>query len=87
MYSEMTTFPMMGVGVFNVMFWIGFVVGHNIGLTCDAMLLNALLFGGIGSYGVVKLERMFNGNVRKKELEEEKPVNQSAHSAKPIFES
>ena len=57
MYGETTTFPMMGVGVFNIMFWIGFVAGHNLGLACDGMLLAALFSGGLGSYAVTRLER------------------------------
>ncbi len=43
------------------MFWIGFVVGHNVGLTCGLMLLNSLLFGAVGSYAVVQLERISKG--------------------------
>lgn len=55
---------MMGVGAFNIMFWVGFVAGHNIGLTCSLMLLNALFFGGVGSYAVVRLERFSRGEFR-----------------------
>ena len=64
MYSEKSMYPMMGVGVFNIMFWTGFVVAHNIGLTCDLMLLTAFLFGATGSYGVVRLERLSKGGGR-----------------------
>ena len=75
MHSENTMFPMMGVGVFYIMFWTGFVVGHNIGLACEAMLLNALLFGGLGSYAVVKLERFSSGARRPRAAEPKKESN------------
>lgn len=65
MYSERTLFPMLGVGTFNIMFWVGFVVGHNLGLACGGMMLSALLFGALGSYAVVKLERLSCGARRR----------------------
>jgi hypothetical protein len=84
----MTTFPMMGVGVFNIMFWIGFVVGHNVGLACDAMLLNALLFGALGSYGVVRLERMHIGKApRPTGRQKERRSEAAAASIKPALQS
>lgn len=79
MYSDRSMFPMMGVGVFNIMFWVGFVVGHNIGLTCSLMLLNSLLFGSVGSYAVVRLERMSKGESRKhKPLPKTRPESRIA---------
>ena len=65
MHSQTTLFPMMGVGVFNIMFWIGFVVGHDVGFACDGMLLTALLLGSLGCYAVVKLERLGDGTHRR----------------------
>ena len=59
----------MGVGVFNIMFWLGFIAGHDLGLTCSGMLLNALLFGAVGSYGIVKLERIDLGKFRSRKAE------------------
>lgn len=64
MHNERTMYPMMGVGAFNIMFWVGFVAGHNIGRTCGLMLLNALFFGGVGSYAVLRLERFSRGEFR-----------------------
>lgn len=87
MYSENSFFPMIGVGVFYIMFWIGFVVGHNIGLTCDAMLLNALLFGGIGSYAVVKLERLSKGEFRSRKAQTKPAADNSERSTKPALQT
>ena len=56
---------MIGVGVLNIMFCIGFVVGHDIGLACDGMLLSALLFGSVGSYSVVKMGSLHREGYRK----------------------
>ena len=86
MHSDSTLLPMVGVGVFNVMFWIGFIVGYDIGLTCNAMLINGLLFGGLGSYSVVKLvgsDRRASRPAETKEQSDAKPE----HSSKPVFES
>ena len=54
--GEKTLYPMLGVGAFFVMFWIGFVVGYELGLGCGLFLLNALLFACTGTWCVVKLE-------------------------------
>lgn len=54
--SGRTLYPMLGVGAFFVMFWVGFVVGHELGLSCGLFLLNALLFACTGSWCVVRLE-------------------------------
>ena len=86
MYSEKTLFPMMGVGVFNLMFWIGFIVGHDIGLACDGMLLSALLFGSLGSYAVVKLERFDMGEYRSRKIKEKSDSYELKHPAKPVPE-
>ena len=91
MYGDTTTFPMMGVGVFNIMFWVGFVAGHNVGLACDGMLLTALFSGGLGSYAVSRLERAFRGEVRARahtETEQEtKRAERQERSAEPVFEA
>ena len=54
--GEKTLYPMLGVGAFFVMFWVGFVVGYELGLSCGLFLLNALLFACTGAWCVVKLE-------------------------------
>lgn len=87
MYSELTTFPMMAVGVFNIMFWTGFVAGHNLGLSCDVMLLTGVLFGGVGSYGVSRLERAYKGETRKHAPEESRPVEQSEKPVEPAYQA
>lgn len=56
MHSEQTLYPMLGVGAFFVMFWVGFVVGYEFGFPCNSMLINGLIFAVAGLYGVVKLE-------------------------------
>ena len=85
MYSERSFFPMLGVGVFYIMFWIGFVVGHNIGFSCDAMLLSGLLFGGVGSYTVVKLERLSKGESRPHTVKEKPTPSKQEHSTRPVL--
>ena len=54
--GEKTLYPMLGVGAFFVMFWVGFVVGHELGLSCGLFLLNALFFACSGTWFVVRLE-------------------------------
>ncbi len=54
--SERTLYPMLGVGAFFVMFWVGFVVGYELGLNCGLFLLNAFFFACTGAWCVVKLE-------------------------------
>jgi hypothetical protein len=51
-----TLYPMLGVGAFFVMFWVGFVVGYELGLSCGLFLLNALAFACTGAWCVVRLE-------------------------------
>ncbi len=87
MYSEKSMFPMMGVGVFNIMFWTGFVVGHNIGLACSAMLLNALLFFSLGSYAVVKLERFTNGAYRSRKSKVKSTSSNLEYLNKPVLQT
>ena len=87
MHSERTMFPMMGIGVFNIMFWTGFVVGHNIGLACSLMLINALLFGSLGSYAVVRLERLSRGASRPTRTKAEPPLEPLRYSSRPVFQA
>lgn len=86
MHSESTLYPMMGVGVFYIMFWVGFVVGHNLGLACDGMLLTAFLFGGGGSYGVVKLERYSKGATRSRKTQPSAPAK-AKPGVKPVLQA
>ena len=85
MYSERSFFPMLGVGVFYIMFWIGFVVGHNLGFSCDGMLVSGLLFGAAGSYAVVKLERLSEGGSRLRPTKEQPASDKQGHSTRPIL--
>lgn len=57
MYSENTFYPMLGVGAFFIMFWVGFVIGYELGFACNSMLINGFIFAAAGGYAVVKLER------------------------------
>ena len=54
--NERVLYPMLGVGAFFVMFWVGFVVGYELGWTCNSMLLNAFMFGCLGAYFIARLE-------------------------------
>ena len=87
MHSEKTLSPMIGVGVFNIMFWVGFVVGYDIGLTCNAMLLNALLFGGLGSYAVANIDRLNVRANRERKREAKSARGKVAKPIKPIFQN
>ena len=87
MHSEKTLSPMLGVGVFNIMFWIGFVVGYDIGLTCNAMLINALLFGGLGSYAVANLDRIKPRTYRPRKREGKSPPHTVGHPTKPALQT
>ncbi len=89
MYGERSFFPMLGVGVFYIMFWIGFVVGHNFGLACDAILLTGLIFGAAGSYGIVKLESLSKGERRRsRQASKVKPTSDRLqHATKPVLQA
>lgn len=54
--GERALYPMLGVGAFFVMFWVGFVVGYELGLSCWLFVLNALFFACSGTWFVVRLE-------------------------------
>ena len=54
--SERTLYPMLGVGAFFVMFWVGFVVGYELGLNCWLFPLNAFLFACSGAWFVARLQ-------------------------------
>ena len=84
MHSGKTLYPMMGVGAFNIMFWLGFIVGHDIGLSCWGMFLNAFLFGGLGTYGIVKLEGYERGGSRRSEARETSPEKQAPDPARTL---
>ena len=86
MQSGSTMYPMMGVGVFYIMFWIGFVAAHNLGMACDAMLLTGFLFGSGGSYGVVKLERYSKGAPRPRKTQKSAPAK-AEPAVKPVLQT
>jgi hypothetical protein len=53
MYSHNgTLYPMLGVGAFMSMFWVGVVVGYELGLGCAVLLIAGLLSGCIATVGV-----------------------------------
>ncbi len=54
--GEKTLYPMLGVGAFFVMFWVGFVVGYELGLNCGLFLLNAFFFACSGAWLVARME-------------------------------
>lgn len=54
--NERVLYPMLGVGAFFIMFWVGFVVGYELGWTCNSILLNAFMFGCLGAYFIARLE-------------------------------
>ncbi len=57
MYSnDAVIYPMLGVGAFFAMFWVGIVVSHELGLSCFAFLVNGLLFAALGAALVARLE-------------------------------
>ena len=87
MHSEKTLSPMLGVGVFNIMFWVGFVVGYDIGLTCNAMLINALLFGGLGSYAVANIDRLNVRAYRSRKNQEKSGSDTAVKPAKPVLQT
>ncbi|MDJ0957797.1 MAG: hypothetical protein QNI91_13100 [Arenicellales bacterium] len=87
MHSEKTLSPMLGVGVFNIMFWIGFVVGYDIGLTCNAMLINALLFGGLGSYAVANIDRLSAREYRLRKKKDKDAPDTMVKPTKPILQT
>ena len=43
---------MRGVGAFMTMFWIGVVVGYELGLGCAPLLVKGLLSGCIATVGL-----------------------------------
>lgn len=87
MHSEKTLSPMLGVGVFNIMFWVGFVVGYDIGLTCNAMLINALLFGGLGSYAVANIDRLNVRAYRSRKNEQKSESDTRVKPTKPVLQT
>lgn len=54
--GERTLYPMLGVGAFFVMFWVGFVVSYELGLACWLYPLNAFLFACSGAWFVARLQ-------------------------------
>ena len=54
--NERTLYPMLGVGAFFVMFWVGFVVGYELGLNCWLFALNAFVFACSGAWFVARLQ-------------------------------
>lgn len=58
MYTHNNTFyPMLGVGAFVTMFWVGVVAGYELGLSCASLLIMGLLSACIATVGVCELQR------------------------------
>ena len=66
MYTHNSTlYPMLGVGIFFVGFWSGFVLAYEAGLPCIALPLTGLLTGVGGVRFVIGLERLGRGEYRR----------------------
>ena len=66
MYTHHSTlYPMLGVGIFFVGFWAGFVLAYEAGLPCIALPLTGLLTGVGGVRFVIGLERLGRGDYRR----------------------
>ena len=52
--AETTAGPMLGVGAFIVLFWVGFVVGDALGWSCAGLLILGFLLATIGAYGFAR---------------------------------
>ena len=66
MYTHHSTlYPMLGVGIFFVVFWTGFVLAYEAGLPCIALPLTGLLTGVGGVRFVIGLERLGRGECRR----------------------
>ena len=63
--SHSTLYPMLGVGIFFVGFWSGFVLAYEAGLPCLALPLTGLLTGIGGVRFVIGLERLSRGEYRR----------------------
>ena len=54
MYTNNNTlYPMLGVGAFVTMFWVGVVAGYELGLSCASLLITGLLSACIATVGVL----------------------------------
>ena len=66
MYTHQSTlYPMLGVGIFFVGFWSGFVLAYEAGLPCIALPLTGLLTGVGGVRFVIGLERLGRSDCRR----------------------
>ena len=66
MYTNHSTlYPMLGVGIFFVGFWTGFVLAYEAGLPCIALPLTGLITGVGGVRFVIGLERLGRGEYRR----------------------
>ena len=79
MYTNHSTlYPMLGVGIFFVGFWTGFVLAYEAGLPCIALPLTGLLTGGGGVRFVIGLERLGRGEYRRTAPVDDRPRTKSA---------
>ena len=91
MYTHHSTlYPMLGVGIFFVGFWSGFVLAYEAGLPCIALPLTGLLTGVGGVRFVIGLERLGRGEYRRPAPKAEPAPSTSAVTARmtaPILRS
>ena len=82
MYTNHSTlYPMLGVGIFFVGFWSGFVLAYEAGLPCIALPLTGLLTGVGGVRFVIGLERLGRGEYRRPAPKTQPPGTGSAAPA------
>ncbi len=58
MHGGKLLYPVLGTGCFFALFWLGYVVAHQIGLHPITGVVIALVTGGAGVSLVVRLERL-----------------------------
>ncbi len=54
--NDRLIYPMLGVGAFFAMFWVGVIVSYELGLSCLAFFVNGVLFACLGASLVARLE-------------------------------
>ena len=58
MHGGKLLYPVLGTGCFFALFWLGYVVAHQIGLHAFTGLVIGLVTGGAGVSLVARLERL-----------------------------
>ena len=85
MYTNHSTlYPMLGVGIFFVGFWTGFILAYEAGLPCIALPLTGLLTGVGGVRFVIGLERLGRGECRRPVPKLDSPRKASVAAARLV---